>query len=138
MIAVTDLPALNAALNLTATFLLGIGYYFIRQRKTQLHKACMMAALGVSALFLISYLTYHYNVGSVRFTHTGWVRPVYFAILITHILLAFAVPPMALRTVWLAYQERFQEHVRLARWTFPIWMYVSITGVIVYLMLYRM
>jgi uncharacterized membrane protein YozB (DUF420 family) len=138
VIEVADLPTLNAALNLTATILLALGFYFIQGRKIQAHKVCMIAALCVSAVFLTSYLIYHYNAGSVPFTQQGWIRSVYFPILITHIILAAAVPPMALRTVWLAHKERFPAHVRIARWTFPIWMYVSITGVIVYVMLYRL
>jgi len=98
----------------------------------------MLSALATSALFLISYLTYHYHVGSVPFTKTGWLRIVYFPILISHIILAALVLPMVLRTAYLALSHRFDKHVRLARWSFPIWMYVSITGVIVYVMLYHL
>jgi uncharacterized membrane protein YozB (DUF420 family) len=97
----------------------------------------MIAAMAVSALFLTPYLVYHYNVGSVRFTKQGWIRNVYFPLLISHTILAAAVLPMVLRTVFLAVKGRFADHVRIARWTFPVWMYVSVTGVLVYLMLYR-
>ena len=138
MIAVSDLPALNATLNLTSAVLLGTGYYFIRRKNIRAHKTCMIAALVASAVFLTSYLIYHYNVGNVRFTGQGWIRPVYFFILITHVALAAAILPLVLRTVYLALSSRFDKHVRIARWTFPLWMYVSVTGVIVYLMLYQM
>ena len=98
----------------------------------------MIGAFLVSTLFLISYLTYHYHVGSVRFTRTGWIRPVYFTILITHVILAAAILPLALVTLYRAWRQRFEKHVRIARWTLPLWLYVSVTGVVVYLMLYRL
>ena len=138
MISIADLPALNATLNLISAILLGTGYVFIRRKNIRAHKACMIAALVTSTVFLISYLIYHYNVGSVRFTKQGWVRPVYFFILITHVTLAAVILPLVLRTAYLAFRSRFKQHVRIARWTFPLWMYVSVTGVIVYLMLYRL
>ena len=138
MISLADLPTVNAALNATAAILIGSGFYFIRTKNIGAHKACMVAALGVSTLFLTSYLIYHYNVGSVRFTKQGWIRNVYFPLLLTHTVLAGVVLPMVLRTAYLAFKGRFAKHVRIARWTFPVWMYVSITGVIVYLMLYRL
>ena len=138
MIAVSDLPALNAGLNFTAALLIGAGYYFVRRREIQAHKTCMIGALVVSTLFLTSYLIYHYNVGSVAFRQQGWIRPVYFFILTTHVVLAATILPLVLRTAQLAFRGRFEKHVRIARWTFPIWMYVSITGVVVYLMLYRL
>ncbi len=138
MIAISDLPALNAALNLLSAILLGSGYVFIRRKNIRSHKACMIAALLTSTVFLISYLIYHYNVGNVRFTKQGWVRPVYFFILITHVTLAVVILPLVLRTAYLAFRSRFNQHVRIARWTFPLWMYVSVTGVIVYLMLYQL
>src|SRR2546426_8006946 len=137
MIAVSDLPAVNAALNATAAILIGAGVYFIKRKNIPAHKACMVAAVAVSALFLTSYLTYHYNVGSVRFTKQGWIRNVYFPLLISHTVLAVLVLPLVLRTAFLALKGRFANHVRIARWTFPTWMYVSITGVVVYLMLYH-
>ena len=133
----TDLPALNAVLNSASAILVLAGVYFIKQRNVTAHKTCMLAALGVSALFLTSYLIYHYQVGSVRFEHEGPIRTVYLGILLTHTVLAAAVVPLVLRTVYLALKNRLDSHRRIARWTFPIWIYVSVTGVVVYLMLYR-
>ena len=136
MISITQLPDVNAALNcLSAVFLLA-GYRFIRLKNQQAHRRCMLAAFSCSMLFLISYLVYHYQVGSVSFKGQGWIRPVYFTILITHTILATAVLPLALITLIRALRERFDAHRRIARWTFPIWAYVSVTGVIVYGMLY--
>jgi len=137
MIAVSDLPAVNAALNATAAILVGLGVYFIKRKNIPAHKACMVAALAVSTLFLTSYLTYHYNAGNVRFTKQGWIRNVYFPLLTSHTILAVLILPMILRTAFLAFRGRFRNHVRIAKWTFPAWMYVSVTGVVVYLMLYR-
>jgi len=138
MIEVADLPALNAFLNLTSAVLLTIGWYFIKKRRIDAHKRCMVAALIVSLAFLTSYLIYHYQVGSVPFGGQGWIRPVYFSILITHIILAIVILPMVLRTAYLGFRARFDKHVPIARWTFPLWMYVSVTGVVVYLMLYQL
>ena len=138
MIAITDLATVNAGLNATAAVLIGAGFYFIKQKNIAAHKACMIAAMVVSAVFLASYLIYHYNVGSVRFTKQGWIRSVYFPLLLTHTILAGVVLPMVLRTFFLGWKARFTSHVRIAKWTFPVWMYVSVTGVIVYLMLYRL
>jgi len=138
MLAVSDLPALNAILNLTAAILLGTGYFFIRRKNIRAHKTCMIGALIASAIFLTSYLIYHYHVGNVLFTKQGWIRPVYFFILITHVALAAVILPLVLRTAYLALTSQFGKHTRIARWTLPLWMYVSVTGVIVYLMLYRM
>jgi uncharacterized membrane protein YozB (DUF420 family) len=136
VISVTQLPDVNAALNsLSAVFLL-VGYRFIRLKNQQAHRRCMIAAFSCSMLFLVSYLVYHYQVGSVSFKGQGWIRPVYFTILITHTILATAVVPLALITLIRALRERFDAHRRIARWTFPIWVYVSVTGVIVYGMLY--
>ena len=137
MIAVSDLPAVNAALNATGAILIGAGVYFIKRKNIPAHKACMVAALAVSTLFLTSYLTYHYNVGNVRFTKQGWIRNVYFPLLTSHTILAALILPMILRTAFLAFRGRFRNHVRIAKLTFPAWMYVSVTGVVVYLMLYR-
>ena len=133
---VRDLPALNAILNFTSAVLLACGYYFIRRRNIAAHKKSMIAALVVSAAFLTSYLIYHAQVGSVAFTGQGWIRPVYFFMLITHVVLAIGVLPMILRTAYLGLRENFPKPVRIARWTYPIWMYVSVTGVVVYLLLY--
>ena len=135
---VSDLPALNASLNALATLFLLAGYMCVRQQKIAAHRACMLAALATSALFLTSYLIYHYNVGSRPFTGTGAIRFAYFAILISHVLLAIAIVPMVLVTVSRALTGRFDRHRRIARITWPLWMYVSVTGVIVYVMLYRM
>ena len=134
----TDLPALNAVLNSASGALVLAGVYFIKQGNVTAHKTCMLAALGVSALFLTSYLIYHYQVGSVRFEREGPIRVIYLGILLTHTVLAAAVVPLVLRTVYLALKNRLDSHRRIARWTFPIWIYVSVTGVVVYLMLYRM
>lgn len=135
---VRDLPALNALLNTAAALLLVAGCRFIRQGRREAHRRAMTAALIVSALFLASYLVYHAQVGSVKFQKTGWIRPVYFSILISHTVLAACVAPMALVTVWRAWKGRFEKHRRLARITLPLWLYVSVTGVIVYVMLYRL
>jgi uncharacterized membrane protein YozB (DUF420 family) len=135
---VSGLPAVNAGLNSISTVLLGAGYYFIRQGQREKHRVVMLAAFGSSCLFLTSYLVYHYHAGSVPFQGQGWIRPVYFTILITHIILAAAIVPLALVTLTRALREKYDRHRRIARWTFPIWMYVSVTGVVIYLMLYQM
>ena len=134
----SDLPLLNASLNATSAVLLVLGYTFIRQRRIRLHRACMISACVVSTLFLTSYVVYHANVGSKHFPGTGPIRTVYFAILITHVILAAAVPPLALITLIRGLRARFDRHVAIARWTLPIWLYVSVTGVAVYVMLYRL
>ena len=136
MISIAQLPTLNAALNSLSAVFLCAGYFFIRSKNRDAHRRCMVAALGCSTLFLISYLAYHFQVGSVGFRGQGWIRPVYFSILITHTLLAAAIVPLVLVTLTRALRERFDAHRRIARWTFPIWLYVSITGVVIYLMLY--
>ena len=138
MVSVADLPKLNAILNFTSAVLLATGFYFIKQRRIDANKRCMVAALIVSVAFLTSYVIYHYHAGSVSFTGQGWIRPVYFIILITHVILAIVILPMVLRTAYLGFTARFDNHVPIARKTFPLWMYVSVTGVIVYLMLYQM
>ena len=138
MIAVSQLPTLNAALNsLSAVFLI-IGFFLILSRRISAHRACMLSAFVCSSLFLISYLIYHYQVGSVPFKGQGWIRTVYFAILLTHTVLAAGVVPLALITLVRALTQKFPAHRRIARWTFPIWLYVSVTGVVVYWMLYRL
>jgi uncharacterized membrane protein YozB (DUF420 family) len=135
---VHDLPALNAILNGAAAVLLVSGFVLIRSGRRRAHRRVMLAAFSVSILFLVSYLVYHAQVGSVRFTRTGAIRTVYFAILITHTLLAAAVPPLAIVTLSRALGGRFDRHRAIARWTLPVWLYVSVTGVAVYWMLYRM
>jgi uncharacterized membrane protein YozB (DUF420 family) len=138
MLALTDLPAVNAALNATSAVLLASGYRFIRRRQITAHKRCMLAALVTSTLFLLSYLTYHYHVGSMPFGGQGWVRPLYFTILISHTILATVIVPLALVTLFRAWKAEFTKHARVARWTLPIWFYVSLTGVIIYCMLYQL
>ena len=137
MIPYSALPSLNAALNGTTAFLLTVGYLCIRRRWIAAHRICMVSAFIASTLFFASYLTYHAHAGSVRFQGTGWIRPVYFAILISHTLLAVLIVPLALRTLYLAARGRFEAHRRIARWTLPLWLYVSVTGLVVYGMLYR-
>ncbi|MFL6198371.1 MAG: DUF420 domain-containing protein [Thermoanaerobaculia bacterium] len=138
MLEVRDLPALNAVLNSLSTVLLLAGYALIRQGRKNAHRNVMIAALISSGLFLTSYLYYHSQVGSVRFPGTGAVRTLYFAVLLTHTILAAAVPFLAAITVVQAWRKRWSKHAGIARWTLPIWLYVSVTGVIVYLMLYQM
>lgn len=132
------LAPLNSILNSIAAVLLISGFYCIRRRWVPAHRACMIAAFTVSTAFFISYCIYHYEVGDVRFQGRGWIRPVYFSILITHIVLAAAIVPLALITITRALRGNFPQHRRIARWTLPIWLYVSITGVVVYLMCYQL
>jgi putative membrane protein len=134
---VSALPLVNACLNSLSAVLLATGWFFIRRRRIVAHVTCMLAALGVSTLFLLSYVTYHYYAGSRPFTGQGWIRPVYFTLLITHIGLAAAIVPLALTTIYRGWRARFEEHVKIARWTLPLWLYVSITGVLVYGLLYH-
>ncbi len=136
--SVTDLPTVNAVLNGTAATLLVAGFFLIRSGRREAHRRVMTAAFACSILFLVSYLVYHAEVGSVRFQGTGTVRTVYLSILLTHTVLAAAVPFLAVATLVLARRERFESHRRLARVTLPVWLYVSVTGVVIYLMLYRM
>jgi uncharacterized membrane protein YozB (DUF420 family) len=136
--SVYDLPAVNATLNGISAVLLVIGFLLIRRQRIRQHRRVMLGAFTVSCLFLVGYVVYHYNVGSKPFPGQGPIRTVYFFILITHIVLAALVPPMAIITLVRALRERFDAHARLARWTLPIWLYVSVTGVAVYWMLYRM
>lgn len=134
----TDLPAINATLNGVAALFLVTGWVLIRRGRIEAHRAAMLAALGCSVLFLASYLVYHYHVGSVRFQGTGAIRTVYFTVLLTHTVLAAAVPFLAAVTLIRALRRRFDRHRAIARWTLPIWLYVSVTGVVVYWMLYRL
>jgi uncharacterized membrane protein YozB (DUF420 family) len=130
-------PAINAVLNATCAVLLCAGFLLIRRKQIVAHRIVMSAAFLTSATFLASYLLYHYRVGSVRFQGQGWIRPVYFALLLTHTVLAAAILPMALVTLARALRENFDGHRRIARWTLPIWLYVSVTGVIIYWLLYH-
>lgn len=129
-------PTINAVLNLTSAVLLIAGYRCIRRKAIEAHRWCMVAACLTSFAFLASYLHYHARVGSVRFTDTGWVRPLYFAILISHTILAVVIVPLVARTLYLAARGRFDRHRAIARWTLPLWLYVSVTGVVIYVMLY--
>ena len=135
--ALEDLPALNAGLNTLSALFLLLGFLCIRRRRIAAHRACMVSALGTSTLFLISYLTYHFQVGTTRFTATGWIRPLYFTILTTHTVLAVVIVPLVLLTLRRALRREFPRHARLARWTLPLWFYVSVTGVVIYVLLYR-
>ena len=136
--SVSSLPLVNALLNSLATVLLVCGYVAIRRGKIQVHRALMLSAFGTSVLFLVSYLIYHAHVGSRPFPGHGPIRTVYFTILISHIVLAAVIPPLAAVTLWQALRSRFDRHTRIARWTLPLWLYVSVTGIIVYWMLYQM
>jgi uncharacterized membrane protein YozB (DUF420 family) len=138
MISISDLPALNATLNAVAGCFLAAGYVFMRRHDIARHRASMIAAFVTSSLFLVSYLTYHWHIGSRPFPHHGPIRAVYFTILISHILLAMAIVPMAIVTMSRGLRGRIRQHRAIARWTWPIWMYVSVTGVIVYVMLYHL
>jgi putative membrane protein len=136
-VTVHDLPAVNATLNAASGLLLLAGYLLIRAKRVMQHRRCMIAAFGMSSLFLVSYVVYHAHVGSVPFTRQGWVRPLYFTILVTHVTLAATVLPLAIVTLSRGLKKRFAKHRAIARWTFPIWMYVSVTGVLVYVLLYQ-
>ena len=137
--AISDLPALNATLNFISTIFIAAGWYLIRRGHWRQHIACMITALVTSTLFLVSYVTYHYARGgqATTFAGQGIVRPIYFTILISHILLAFIILPLVIATLVPVFRRRWGSHTRVGRWTMPIWLYVSVTGVLVYLMLYR-
>ena len=134
---VHSLPAVNATLNAISAVLLIAGYTFIRSRRLEQHRRCMIAAFTTSSLFLVCYITYHLQVGSVRFPRQGFVRPLYFTILITHVTLAALVLPLAIVTLSRGLNARFDRHRAIARWTLPVWLYVSVTGVLVYVLLYQ-
>jgi len=136
-VTVHDLPAVNATLNAISGILLFTGYLLIRKRRIEQHRRCMIAAFAASSLFLICYVIYHAQVGSVRFTREGFVRPLYFSILITHVTLAVVVLPLAILTLSRGLQAKYPKHRAIARWTLPIWLYVSVTGVLVYVLLYQ-
>jgi uncharacterized membrane protein YozB (DUF420 family) len=138
LLPLSDLPAVNATLNSASALLLAAGYLFIRRGAVAAHRRCMLAALTASSLFLTSYLIYHYNVGSVPFAGRGWIRGVYFTILISHTILAVVIVPLVLITLTRALKANFLRHRAIARWTLPLWFYVSVTGVVVYWMLYRL
>ena len=131
-------PIINATLNGTSALLLLVGHNFIKRGRIAEHRAVMISAVVTSCLFLISYLYYHFHVGSVRFQGQGWSRPIYFSILISHTLLAIAIVPLVIITLTRALRERFDRHAAIARWTYPLWLYVSVTGVVIYFMLYHL
>jgi uncharacterized membrane protein YozB (DUF420 family) len=139
----TDLPLVNACLNGLSTVLLTAGFVFIKRGRKLAHRNCMLAALVTSTIFLVCYLTYHYQMkqaygeAHTRFLEPAWFRPIYLTILFTHLLGAFAIVPLVLITLTRALRERFEAHKRIARWTWPVWMYVSVTGVVIYLLLYQ-
>jgi putative membrane protein len=132
------LPALNAALNAVSAILLATGYLFIHRRRVREHKRCMLSAFVTSCVFLVSYLTLRYYAGMTRFAGQGWIRPVYFSVLISHTILAVVIVPLALITLSWGLAGRYDRHVRIARWTLPLWLYVSTTGVLVYCLLYQL
>jgi len=133
-----DLPMVNASLNGLSAILLGMGYHFIRRGNRTAHRNCMIAAFCASLLFLACYLTYHFTVRTLtRFENPAWFRPIYLTLLLTHTVLAVAVVPLVLITLSRALKERFDAHKRIARWAWPLWMYVSVTGVLIYALLYR-
>jgi putative membrane protein len=136
-LTVHDLPAVNASLNAISGVLLVAGYLLIRARRIEQHRRCMIAAFVASSLFLVCYVVYHAQVGSVRFPRQGFVRPLYYSILITHVTLAVVVVPLAIVTLSRGLQARYPRHRAIARWTLPIWLYVSVTGVLVYVLLYQ-
>ena len=132
------LATVNAVLNGGAGCFLLTGYVFIRRRNIKAHRACMLTAFALSSLFLVTYLLHHARVGSVPFQHEGWIRGVYFAVLVPHVILAAVIVPLALFTIYRGWTERIEKHRKIARWTLPLWLYVSVSGVTVYLMLYHL
>ena len=136
---VSDLPPINASLNALSAVFLAAGFVFIRRKNMIAHRKCMVSAFTTSAVFLGCYLTYHFSVRAVtKFSGQGWIRPIYFSLLISHVLLAMIILPLAFVTLTRGLSQRFDAHRKIARWTWPIWMYVSVTGVLVYLMLYHL
>jgi putative membrane protein len=134
---ISDLPGLNASFNLTSTIFISMGWYFVRRGAWQRHMVCMIVALISSTFFLAGYIFYHAHVGEKSSGYTGWVAAIYFPILISHILLAFVTLPLVILTLIPVFRRRWDRHRRIARWTMPIWLYVSVTGVLVYLVLYK-
>jgi putative membrane protein len=137
VISISDLPAVNATCNLVSTGFISMGWYFIRRGAWRRHMVCMITALTSSVCFLVGYITYHVQVGEKSSGYTGWFAAVYFPMLASHVLLAFATLPLVILTLIPVFRRRWDRHARIARWTIPIWLYVSITGVLVYLMLYK-
>jgi uncharacterized membrane protein YozB (DUF420 family) len=137
MISISDLPAVNASLNLTSTIFISTGWYLIRRGAWRTHVACMIIALISSTFFLVSYVVYHLHVGEKSSGYSGWIGAVYFPMLTSHVLLAFATLPLVIVTLVPVFRRRWDKHRRIARWAMPIWLYVSVTGVLIYLMLYK-
>ena len=131
------MPPFQALMNTTAAVLLAAGYFYIRRRRREAHRNCMIATLAVSAVFLVSYLTYHAKVGYMPFAGQGWIRPIYFTLLFSHIVLAAVIVPLVIATVWFAATGNFLRHPQVARWTLPIWLYTSVSGVVVYLLAFH-
>lgn len=138
ILQLSDFPALDASLNATSAVLLTLGYISIRNKRILAHKICMLSAFGTSSIFLVCYLWYHAHHGVTRFTGQGLIRPFYFTLLGSHTILAAVIVPLVLTTLYRAWKKRFDLHKRIARWTLPLWIYVSITGVMVYWLLYRL
>lgn len=138
MISLSDFPALDAGLNAASAILLTLGFFFIRRKNIRAHKVCMLSAFVASTLFLVCYLTYHYYHGVTRFSGQGAIRAFYFSLLGSHTVLAAVIVPLVLTTLSRALRERFAQHKRIARWTLPLWLYVSVTGVVIYWMLYHL
>ena len=138
MVSLSMWPLLNAVLNGASAALLSTGFVAIRRRRADVHRACMLTACAMSVLFLVSYLLYHYQVGSTAFTGQGAIRVVYFTVLISHTVLAMVIVPLVVITLYRAWREQWPRHRRLARWTLPLWLYVSVTGVVIYIMLYQL
>jgi uncharacterized membrane protein YozB (DUF420 family) len=135
-IPLSSFPALNASLNAACTVFLLLGYVFIRSRRILAHKICMVSAFTCSMVFLACYLYFHFHAGIIRFGGEGWIRPVYFALLLSHTILAVTILPLAIITLSYALREKFASHMKIAHWTFPLWLYVSVTGVVIYWLLY--
>ncbi len=135
---VYDLPTVNAVFNLISTVFLIIGFAFIRKGEQEKHKKAMIAALTSSAMFLLFYVIYHANVGSIPYPHYDWTRPIYFTVLIPHIVLAALMGPFIIAAVYFALRKQFEQHARLVKWVWPVWIYVSVSGVLIYILLYRM
>jgi putative membrane protein len=135
--SISDLPAINASLNLVSTAFISMGWYFIRHGAWRRHMICMITAVVSSTFFLVGYITYHVHVGEKSSGYTGWIAAIYFPILASHVLLAFVTLPLVILTLIPVFRRRWDRHRRIARWTMPIWLYVSVTGVLVYLMLYK-
>ena len=134
----TDLPHVNASLNTLSTVFLTLGFIYIRRGNREAHRRCMLSALTTSSLFLVGYLVYHFNAGRTVFADPAWFRPYYLGILLTHTILAVVIVPLVIVTFVRALRERFDKHKKIARWTWPLWMYVSITGVLIYVLLYHL